>query len=73
MGPPKTRRRRSGTAVQYDGFFFKLVSKHPDPVHAEKNQKEYRSLTEPVGAIDFCRGGRPTDCDKKNDATEEHA
>lgn len=33
MGPPKTRRRRSGTAVQHDGFFFKLVSKHPDPVH----------------------------------------
>ena len=33
MGPPKTRRRRSATAVQYDGFFFKLVSKHPDPVH----------------------------------------
>ena len=41
MGPPKTRRRRSGRAVQYDGFFFKLVSKHPGPVHAHIYLFEY--------------------------------
>ena len=37
MGPPETRRRRPGTAVKYGAFFlFKLVSKHPGPVHIRK-------------------------------------
>lgn len=44
MGPPKTRRRRSGTAVQYDGFFFKLVSKHPDPVQMLQASKDILCL-----------------------------
>lgn len=77
MGPPKTRRRRSGTAVQYDGFFFKLVSKHPGAIQTvlalvfqllRSAAKKWRILGEAKRLAEVVRGVKFVDGIQQEDA-----